>query len=184
MSEADKVFSGSIPENYDRHMVPLIFEAYAQDMSRRIKALAPKSVLETAAGSGAVTRAVAPILGPDASYAVTDLNQPMLDYAKSKQSADSRISWQTADAQALPFGDAAFDLVCCQFGVMSFPTARPATAKPGGFLERAALSCSTPGIASRRTCSPTTSPTRWRRSFQTTLPASWRARRMAITTSR
>ena len=58
MSEADKVFSGSIPENYDRHMVPLIFETYARDIAQRIAALAPKAVLETAAGSGAVTRAV------------------------------------------------------------------------------------------------------------------------------
>jgi ubiquinone/menaquinone biosynthesis C-methylase UbiE len=129
MSEADKVFAGSIPENYDRHMVPLIFEAYAQDMSRRVAALAPKAVLETAAGSGVVTRALAPILGPDASYAVTDLNQPMLDYAKARQGADSRMTWQKADAQALPFADAAFDLVCCQFGVMFFPD------RPSGYRE-------------------------------------------------
>jgi ubiquinone/menaquinone biosynthesis C-methylase UbiE len=129
MSEADKVFAGSIPENYDRHMVPLIFESYARDISQRVAALSPKAMLETAAGSGAVTRAVAPILSPDASYAVTDLNQPMLDYAKSRQGTDSRISWQKADAQALPFGDAAFDLVCCQFGVMFFPD------RPSGYRE-------------------------------------------------
>jgi ubiquinone/menaquinone biosynthesis C-methylase UbiE len=107
----------------------LIFEAYAQDMSRRVAALAPKSVLETAAGSGAVTRAVAPILGPDASYAVTDLNQPMLDYAKARQGADSRMTWQKADAQVLPFADGTFDLVCCQFGVMFFPD------RPSGYRE-------------------------------------------------
>jgi ubiquinone/menaquinone biosynthesis C-methylase UbiE len=129
MSEADKVFAGSIPENYDRHMVPLIFEAYARDLSQRVATLAPKAVLETAAGSGAVTRAVAPILTPDASYAVTDLNQPMLDYAKARQGADSRITWQKADAQALPFADGAFDLVCCQFGVMFFPD------RPSGYRE-------------------------------------------------
>ncbi|MBR1211387.1 methyltransferase domain-containing protein [Bradyrhizobium sp. JYMT SZCCT0180] len=121
MSETDKLFAGSIPENYDRHMVPLIFASYARDMSERVAALAPKSVLETAAGSGVVTRALAPILSPDARYVVTDLNQPMLDYAKSRQGADNRITWQKADAQALPFEDAAFDLVCCQFGVMFFP---------------------------------------------------------------
>ena len=92
MSETDKVFAGSIPENYDRHMVPLIFESYARDMARRVATLAPKAVLETAAGSGVVTRALAPVLAPDASYVVTDLNQPMLDYAKSKQGADSRIA--------------------------------------------------------------------------------------------
>jgi ubiquinone/menaquinone biosynthesis C-methylase UbiE len=129
MSDIDKVFAGSIPENYDRHMVPLIFESYAQDIAQRAKALAPKAVLETAAGSGVVTRALAPILAADASYVVTDLNQPMLDYAKSRQGADGRIIWQKADAQSLPFADATFDLVCCQFGVMFFPD------RPSGYRE-------------------------------------------------
>ena len=140
MSETDKLFAGSIPENYDRHMVPLIFDTYARDMAQRVAALAPKSVLETAAGSGVVTRALAPVLAPDASYVVTDLNQPMLDYAKSRQGTDSRIIWQKADAQALPFADAAFDLVCCQFGAMFFPD-RPSgyrearrVLKPGGYF--------------------------------------------------
>ena len=129
MSETDKVFSGSIPENYDRHMVPLIFESYARDISQRVAALAPKAVLETAAGSGVVTRALAPILSPDARYVATDLNQPMLDYARAKQDTDSRIRWQKADAQALPFEDAAFDVVCCQFGAMFFPD------RPSGYRE-------------------------------------------------
>jgi ubiquinone/menaquinone biosynthesis C-methylase UbiE len=140
MSEADKVFAGSIPENYDRHLVPLIFESYARDFSERVAALSPKAVLETAAGSGVVTRALAPVLSPDALYVVTDLNQPMLDYAKAKQGPDSRIRWQRADAQALPFEDAAFDLICCQFGVMFFPD-RPSgyrearrVLKPGGYF--------------------------------------------------
>jgi ubiquinone/menaquinone biosynthesis C-methylase UbiE len=121
MSARDKLFAGSIPENYDRYMVPLIFESYARDIARRAAALSPKAVLETAAGSGVVTRALAPGLLPDASYVVTDLNQPMLDYAAARQNPDDRISWRKADAQALPFDDAAFDLVCCQFGVMFFP---------------------------------------------------------------
>lgn len=129
MPEADKVFAGSIPENYDRHMVPLIFESYARDMAQRAAALSPRAVLETAAGSGVVTRALAPKLSLDASYMVTDLNQPMLDYAATRQAADNRISWRRADALALPFEDAAFDLVCCQFGVMFFPD------RPSGYRE-------------------------------------------------
>lgn len=121
MSAGDKLFAGSIPENYDRYMVPLIFESYARDLARRAAALSPKAVLETAAGSGVVTRALAPGLSPDVSYVVTDLNQPMLDYAATRQNPDGRITWRQADAQALPFEDAAFDLVCCQFGAMFFP---------------------------------------------------------------
>ena len=121
MSETDKVFAGSIPENYDRYLVPLIFESFAQDIARRASELTPHSVLETAAGSGVVTRALAPRLPSHARYVVTDLNEPMLDYAAKRQPADTRISWQKADAEALPFEDATFDLVCCQFGVMFFP---------------------------------------------------------------
>jgi ubiquinone/menaquinone biosynthesis C-methylase UbiE len=121
MSDTDKMFAGSIPENYDRYLVPLIFESYAQDIAQRVAALSPGAVLETAAGSGVVTRALTPRLSPRASYVVTDLNQPMLDYAATRQVADSRIRWHKADAQALPFDDAAFDIVCCQFGVMFFP---------------------------------------------------------------
>jgi ubiquinone/menaquinone biosynthesis C-methylase UbiE len=121
MSETDKVFAGSIPENYDRHMVPLIFERFAQDIAERAAGLSPRAVLETAAGSGAVTRAVASRLSPDASYVVTDLNQSMLDYAAARQTGDRRIIWRTADAQALPFETATFDVVICQFGMMFLP---------------------------------------------------------------
>jgi ubiquinone/menaquinone biosynthesis C-methylase UbiE len=140
MSESDKVFVGSIPENYDRHMVPLIFEPFAADLAQRAASLSPGAVLETAAGSGVVTRALAPRLPLGASYIVTDLNQPMLDYAASRQAPDSRIKWRQANALALPFEDAAFDLVCCQFGAMFFPDRvsgyREAkrVLKPGGYF--------------------------------------------------
>lgn len=121
MPESDKVFAGSVPENYDRYIVPLIFQGYADDMARRVAARSPKSVLETAAGSGAVTRAVAEVLPEDAAYTATDLNPPMLEHAQRRQADDARITWRQADAQALPFADHSFDLVCCQFGAMFFP---------------------------------------------------------------
>ena len=121
MLETDKLFAGSIPENYDRYMVPLIFEPFAADIAQRAERLSPSAVLETAAGTGVVTRVLAPKLSPSANYVVTDLNQPMLDYAASQQAPDNRITWRQADALALPFENAAFDLVCCQFGAMFFP---------------------------------------------------------------
>ena len=46
MLEADKVFAGSVPENYDRYMVPLIFEPYAADLAGRAAAFSPNAVLE------------------------------------------------------------------------------------------------------------------------------------------
>ncbi|SEI94817.1 MULTISPECIES: class I SAM-dependent methyltransferase [unclassified Variovorax] len=121
MAESDKLFSGSIPKFYDTLMVPLIFAGYATDMAALVAASSPGSVLETAAGSGVVTRALAPLLGANARYVVSDLNQPMLDYAATRLGSDSRIEWRQADALQLPFEDASFDVVCCQFGAMFFP---------------------------------------------------------------
>jgi len=92
MTENDIGFAGSIPEIYDTFLVPLIFEAYANDLAERTAALSPKAVLETAAGSGVLARALAPRLAPDARYFVTDLNQAMLDHATSKQGPDGRIT--------------------------------------------------------------------------------------------
>jgi ubiquinone/menaquinone biosynthesis C-methylase UbiE len=121
MSASDKAFSGSIAEIYDTYLVPLIFEAYASDLASRVAEGAPTQLLETAAGTGVVTRALAPLLGKDAHYVVTDLNPPMLERAAKRQAADERIVWQQADALNLPFENESFDTVCCQFGVMFFP---------------------------------------------------------------
>jgi ubiquinone/menaquinone biosynthesis C-methylase UbiE len=137
VAKADTVFSGSIPSLYDRYLGPLIFEPYAEDLARRISALDPEHVLESAAGTGIVTRALDRSLSPGASIVATDLNQPMLDHA-AERIPSSRVSWQKVDAQALPFADAAFDAVICQFGVMFFPDKQKAyrearrVLKPGG----------------------------------------------------
>jgi len=121
VATGDKVFAGSIPEMYERFLVPLIFEPYALDLARRLAKTRPGVVLETAAGTGVVTRALASALPAETRLTVTDLNQPMLDHAKSRQPADSRIAWRQADALALPFEDGSFDAVACQFGAMFFP---------------------------------------------------------------
>lgn len=121
MTGTDREFAGSIPEIYDRFLVPLIFEAYARDLSERIAKLRPLDVLESAAGTGVLTRATTAVLPAEARIVATDLNQPMLDHAAARQPRDERITWQQADAAALPFPDQTFDVVACQFGVMFFP---------------------------------------------------------------
>jgi len=120
MATSDKVFAGSIPELYERFLVPLIFEPYARDLAGRVAVAAPRDVLETAAGTGVLTRAMAARLPAATRIVATDLNQPMLDQA-AKRLIDARIEWRQADALALPFADASFDVVACQFGAMFFP---------------------------------------------------------------
>jgi ubiquinone/menaquinone biosynthesis C-methylase UbiE len=121
MSTTDKLFAGSIPEIYQRFLVPLIFESYALDLSKRVADTEPRDVLETAAGTGVLTRAMASRLPSATRIVATDLNQPMLDQAAQRQKGDRRIEWRQADALALPFPAASFDVVACQFGAMFFP---------------------------------------------------------------
>jgi ubiquinone/menaquinone biosynthesis C-methylase UbiE len=112
-------FTGSVPANYERYMVPLLFRPYAKVLSERAAAFGPKKILETAAGTGVVTAALAAAL-PDAEIVATDLNQAMLDVAAARVSAPN-VTFREADALNLPFDDGSFDLVVCQFGVMFFP---------------------------------------------------------------
>ena len=123
MTKADTVFSGSIPSLYDKYAGPLIFAPYAGDLAARLAALNPTRVLEIAAGTGIVTRALVRSLPASVDIVATDLNQPMLDHAAA-QLPSSRVTWQQADAHALPFPDGAFDAVICQFGVMFFDKRR------------------------------------------------------------
>lgn len=124
----DAAFQGSIPELYDTLLVPLIFEPMAGELARRVAALAPARVLETAAGTGVATRALAQVLPPRCEIVATDLNAPMLARAQAVGTARP-VRWQTADAMALPFDAQSFDVVVCQFGVMFFPD------KPAAFAE-------------------------------------------------
>jgi ubiquinone/menaquinone biosynthesis C-methylase UbiE len=113
-------FTGSIAEVYDSQLVPLIFEPYAADLAKRVSARHPLRVLETAAGTGVVSRAMAHALPKHVDLIATDLNQPMLDRAAAV-GTPRPVNWQQADATRLPFDDASFDIVVCQFGVMFFP---------------------------------------------------------------
>lgn len=133
---ADAEFTGSIPEIYDRCMGPMLFEPFAQDMAARFKDF-EGAVLETAAGTGRVTKALARAMAAGASLTATDLNEAMLNKA-AELAPDLKVEWRQADAQALPFADGRFDAVVCQFGVMFYPDKDAGYAearrvlKPGG----------------------------------------------------
>lgn len=114
-------FSGSIPALYDRHLGPVIFEPYARDLATRLPVHDDVRVLELAAGTGIVTRRMLDVLPATGRLVATDLNQPMLDHARSVLPADPRLAFRAADAQALPFPDASFDAVVMQFGIMFVP---------------------------------------------------------------
>ncbi len=121
MKDDHAAFVGSIPQYYDRILVPLIFAPCADDLVARVKPCAASRVLELACGTGSVTTRLAETLGPSARIMATDLNDAMLDVARLKQISGAAVTWQQADATALPFAARSFDAVVCQFGWMFFP---------------------------------------------------------------
>ena len=121
MSSDAAGFIGNIPQYYDQGLGPIIFAEYAADIARRAAAGRPARVLETAAGTGIVTRKLRDALPADTQLTATDLNPPMLDIARAKFRPGEQVGFQPADAIALPFADQSFDAMVCQFGLMFFP---------------------------------------------------------------
>ncbi|MEO7888957.1 MAG: class I SAM-dependent methyltransferase [Vicinamibacterales bacterium] len=137
--DSDKTFSGSIAPLYETHLVPLLFAPYADELANRLARKPLGRVLELAAGTGVVTRALGSVLPERVSIVSTDLNQSMLDEAMTIGTSRP-IEWRQADAMALPFDDESFDAVVCQFGVMFFPDKQKAFSearrvlRPGGLF--------------------------------------------------
>jgi ubiquinone/menaquinone biosynthesis C-methylase UbiE len=119
MAQESTAFNHSTPALYHRYMGPLLFEPYARLIAERSALLQPTRILETAAGTGIVTRAVNEAV-PQAQIVATDLNPVMIDFA-AQRVRSKQVAFHRADAQDLPFPDESFDLVVCQFGVMFFP---------------------------------------------------------------
>lgn len=136
MTDKNAVFAGSIPEHYDKHLGPVLFEPYAQDLARMLDVMDKGRVLEIACGTGIATRHLRNRLPDGATLVATDLNQPMIDYAKRKLAGVRGIEWQTADAGALPFPDKSFDAVVCQFGLMFVPDKQAAVRETRRVLAR------------------------------------------------
>jgi SAM-dependent methyltransferase len=119
--EASRVWAEDMSAAYDQYLVPAVFRPYAEDLAARVAAHRPRRVLELAAGTGVLTRAMTARL-PDAEITATDLNVAMVEVGSAQVPT---ATWRQADAMQLPFDDASADLVACQFGVMFFPD-RPA----------------------------------------------------------
>lgn len=114
-------FSGSVPEIYHRYLVPLIFEDYAADLAGRLDIPAGGAVLETAAGTGVLSRHLLEQLPEDAQIVVTDFSPGMLAVAEANLPSADNVSYREADGIDLPFEDDSFDALVCQYGVMFFP---------------------------------------------------------------
>jgi SAM-dependent methyltransferase len=99
----------------------VLFEPYAGDLAGRLDARDGARVLEIACGTGIVTRYLRNRIPASGRLVATDLNPPMIDFARQKLVGMRGIDWRPADACALPFPSGSFDAVVCQFGLMFVP---------------------------------------------------------------
>lgn len=123
MKNTHTKFTGSIPENYDTYLGPLLFEFSGEDIGKRLSSQVPQAgeVLEIAAGTGISTKYIRKHLPESVAILATDLNPDMLEYAKKTKGDLPNVTYQVADAMNLPFADNRFDGVVCQFGIMFYP---------------------------------------------------------------
>jgi ubiquinone/menaquinone biosynthesis C-methylase UbiE len=131
-------------ETYERYMVPVLFEPWAKRLLDAARAEAGERALDVGCGTGIVARRAAKRIAPKGKMAALDLSPGMLAVARAAAAREgAAVEWHEGRAERLPFADASFDLVLCQFALMFFADRRAALAemrrvlKPAG---RAVLS--------------------------------------------
>jgi ubiquinone/menaquinone biosynthesis C-methylase UbiE len=116
---AHRTYQGGPAANYERYFAPAIGAPIARDLIELAKLRPGEHVLDVACGTGVVTRLAAERVG-DSGVAGVDVNPGMLEVAR-QVAGDTAIEWHQASAEALPLGDATFDVVLCQMGLQFFP---------------------------------------------------------------
>lgn len=112
--------NGNPAENYERDFVPAIAAPLANDLVDGAGLHRGERVLDVACGTGVVARLAARQVGGEGAVVGIDVNPEMLDVART-ETVGAPIEWRQASADALPLGDATFDVAFCQMGLQFFP---------------------------------------------------------------
>ncbi len=128
MKLSDMTVAATRLDALDRYLAPTVLVPFADDMARRLSRISMGPLLELAADTGVLTRAVASTLSAGMIIIATDPDPLMVAHASTRPGV-ARVTWQQADPAALPFADATFGIVACHFGVVTMPD------RPGAFLE-------------------------------------------------
>jgi SAM-dependent methyltransferase len=103
--------------NYEEAVVPALIREWAPRVVAAAGIRPGDRVLDVACGTGVLSRVVAEAVGSAGSVTGLDFDPGMLTMAAR---AAPGISWHRGVAEELPFGDATFDAVVSQFGLMFF----------------------------------------------------------------
>jgi demethylmenaquinone methyltransferase/2-methoxy-6-polyprenyl-1,4-benzoquinol methylase len=103
---------------------------------RRAPPPAAGAMLDVCTGTGDLALAYARAAGPEVRIVASDFCRPMLDHGVEKaRKSGAQVEWVEADAMALPFPDAAFDLVTVAFGLRNIADTARGLAEMARVLE-------------------------------------------------
>lgn len=121
MSEAVKSMFSDIAPKYDRTNSVLslgVHHIWRAITVRESGAQPGMRVLDCATGTGDLALSFAKVVGRNGHVVGTDFNADMLSFAPAKSAkANVDITWEVADAMALPYADASFDIASISFGI-------------------------------------------------------------------
>lgn len=100
---------------YDALFVPALFGQWATIVADAARVAPGDRVLDVACGTGVLTRAIQKRIGMTGRITGLDCNAGMLTVAEELSPG---VAWQQGVAESMPFADASFDVVVCQFGLM------------------------------------------------------------------
>jgi ubiquinone/menaquinone biosynthesis C-methylase UbiE len=130
----------SVPDAYERYVAPALFQPWAELLLDTVGLGVGAEVLDVASGTGVVARAAALRVGGSGRIVASDFSPAMLARSAAAElpAGSAPVEFVEASAEALPFGDASFDVVLCQQGLQFFPAQQQAVAemrrvlRPGG----------------------------------------------------
>jgi ubiquinone/menaquinone biosynthesis C-methylase UbiE len=122
MSASDTRIDTIAAEAYERHMVPGMFLQWAEFIVNVAQPRTGEHVLDVACATGIAARVASSHVGPNGRTVALDFDAGMIEVARILTSAAQiPIEWHCADALAMPFPDASFDLCLCLQGLQFLP---------------------------------------------------------------
>lgn len=110
------------PEAYEKYMVPAFSGIWAQDIVNRADLRHGERLIDVGCGTGIVARHAYESFGESIHITGVDVNEIVIRKAIEICPSNAvSIEWKQANAEALPFANASFDVALCQQGLQYFP---------------------------------------------------------------
>lgn len=121
MSDSTLAAQVAAAKAYEALFVPALFGQWAPGIADDARLVPGQRVLDVACGTGVLAREAHLRTAPAGYVAGLDPSDGMLAVARELLPS---VDWRQGSAESIPFADASFDAVVCQFGLMFMDRSR------------------------------------------------------------